>query len=56
MKMKTAENFFHSQDLMLIDKEKRIRGIYDGLDEAEVKRLCDEIEVLLQEYKEKEAG
>lgn len=53
---KTAEDFFHSQDLMLIDKEKRIRGIYDGLDESEVKRLCDEVEVLLQEYKEKEPG
>lgn len=51
---KTAEDFFHSQDMMLIDKEKRIRGIYDGLDEAEVKRLCDEVEVLLQEDKEKD--
>ena len=51
---KTAADFFHSQDLMLIDHEKRIRGIYDGLDEAEVKRLCDEIEVLEQEYKEKD--
>ncbi len=51
---KTAADFFHSQDLMLIDKEKRIRGIYDGLDEADVKKLCDEIEVLQQEYKEKD--
>ncbi len=50
---KTAADFFHSQDLILIDKEKRIRGIYDGLDEADVKKLCDEIEVLEQEYKEK---
>jgi protein SCO1/2 len=40
--------------LLLIDKEKRIRGIYDGLDEADVKRLNDEIEVLEHEYKEKE--
>jgi protein SCO1/2 len=50
---KTAADFFHSQDLLLIDKEKRIRGIYDGLDESDVKKLNDEIEVLEQEYKEK---
>lgn len=53
---KTAEDFFHSQDLILIDKEKRIRGLYDGLDAAEVKRLKDEIEVLQHEYKEKAAS
>ncbi len=51
---KTAADFFHSQDLILIDHEKRIRGIYDGLDEADVKKLCDEIDVLEHEYKEKE--
>jgi protein SCO1/2 len=53
---KTAADFFHSQDLMLIDKERRIRGIYDGLDEADVKKLLDEIDVLEQEYKEKGSG
>jgi protein SCO1/2 len=50
---KTAADFFHSQDLLLIDKDKRIRGIYDGLDESDVKKLNDEIEVLEMEYKEK---
>lgn len=53
---KTAADFFHSQDLILIDHEKRIRGIYDGLDEADVKKLCDEIDVLEQEYREKAQG
>ncbi|MEO8085685.1 MAG: SCO family protein [Bacteroidota bacterium] len=53
---KTAADFFHSQDLMLIDRDKRIRGIYDGLDEADVKKLCDEIDVLEREYKEKETN
>jgi protein SCO1/2 len=52
---KTAADFFHSQNLLLIDKDKRIRGIYDGLDESEVKKLNDEIEVLEMEYKEKAA-
>ena len=48
---KTDDDFFHSQDLILVDKEKRIRGIYDGLEQAEVDTLIDEIKVLLLEYK-----
>ncbi|OFY93535.1 MAG: hypothetical protein A3K10_01840 [Bacteroidetes bacterium RIFCSPLOWO2_12_FULL_31_6] len=40
----------HSQQLLLIDKEKHIRGIYNGLDEVELSRLKDEIKVLLYEY------
>ena len=48
---KTDIDFFHSQDLILVDKEKRIRGIYDGLEQAEVDTLIDEIKVLLLEYK-----
>ena len=51
---KTAADFFHSQDLILIDRAKRIRGIYDGLDDAEMRRLGDEILVLEHEYKEAE--
>jgi len=51
---KTAGDFFHSQNLLLIDPDGRIRGIYDGLDEAEVKRLLDEIDVLEFEYKPKD--
>ena len=53
---KTAGDFFHSQYLMLIDREKRIRGMYDGLDEADVKKLRDEMDLLIHEYKEKESG
>jgi protein SCO1 len=46
--------YLHSQDLLLIDKEKRIRGIYDSLEPEEIKRLKDEIKVLRHEYREKE--
>lgn len=45
-----ARDFFHSQDLILVDKEKRMRGIYDGLEKADVDTLIDEIKVLLKEY------
>jgi len=50
---KGANDFFHSQDLLLIDKDHRIRGIYDGLESKEVDTLIDEIAVLLYEYEEK---
>lgn len=44
------EDFIHSEKLVLVDKEKRIRGFYDGTDTKDVKRLIDEIEVLKIEY------
>jgi protein SCO1/2 len=50
---KTSSDFFHDQNLILVDKEKRIRGFYDGLDDADVRKLNDEIKVLLYEYAEK---
>jgi len=43
--------FLHSEMMALIDKEKRIRGFYDGTDAAAVDTLMDEIVVLMQEYK-----
>jgi len=52
-KGKGSFQFFHSQDLILIDKDKRIRGIYDGLEKKEVDTLIDEIAVLLFEYEQK---
>jgi protein SCO1/2 len=39
-----------SPRLVLVDKEKRIRGIYTGTDPEEVDRLVLEINVLLDEY------
>jgi protein SCO1 len=43
----------HSQQLLLIDKEKHIRGIYDGLEDRDIKRLREDIDVLLAEYRTK---
>ena len=40
------EAFLHSDQLVLIDKEQRIRGYYTGTDPVEIKRLIDEIKVL----------
>jgi protein SCO1/2 len=49
-----ADDFIHDDKFVLIDKEKHIRGYYDGTSPKEVNRLLDEIKVLLGEYKEKE--
>jgi protein SCO1/2 len=46
----------HSQQVLLIDKEKHIRGIYNGLEDDDMKRLGDEIKVLLIEYDDKRNG
>jgi protein SCO1/2 len=47
-----TEAFLHSEKFMLIDKQGRIRGIYDGTEHFEVKRLIEDIEALQQEVSE----
>jgi protein SCO1 len=44
------DGFIHSGAFLLIDKEQRIRGKYDGTSEADVRRLIDDIERLKEEY------
>jgi protein SCO1/2 len=46
----------HSQNLLLIDPDKRIRGIYDGLEDRDIKRLREDIDVLIHEYNNKQAS
>jgi protein SCO1 len=45
-----AEDFVHTQNFALVDKERRIRGFYDGTDSLEMVRLMQEIRILLDEY------
>jgi protein SCO1 len=45
-----AGDFVHTQNFALIDKEKRIRGVYDGTDSIEAKKLITDIALLLDEY------
>ena len=42
--------FLHSAAFILIDKQKRVRGVYNGTDEEEVKQLIQDIEILIKEY------
>lgn len=52
------EDFIHTQNFALVDKERRLRGFYDGTDSLEVSRLITDMELLLEEYhyKEKQAA
>jgi protein SCO1 len=44
------DDFIHSELFILVDKEKHIRGIYDGTDIKAVNNLLDDIKVLIAEY------
>ncbi len=39
-------DFIHSEQMVLVDKKKHIRGYYDGTDVRDVRRLMDEIKLL----------
>lgn len=43
-------DFLHATKFMLIDKEGRIRGYYDGIEREEVDKLILEIKILKHEY------
>ena len=40
-------DFIHTENVVLIDRKKRIRGYYDGTDENEMKKLVSDIGKLL---------
>ncbi|WP_298474597.1 SCO family protein [uncultured Maribacter sp.] len=42
----------HTENFILVDKEKRIRGFYDGTKKEEIKKLLTDLAILKQEYKE----
>ena len=39
-------DMIHTENFMLIDKKKQIRGFYDGTLDSEITRLLDDIEIL----------
>lgn len=43
-------DFIHTEKFILVDKEKHIRGIYDGTNEGDVKKLIVDINTLQSEY------
>jgi protein SCO1 len=45
--------FLHSELFVIIDKDKRVRGYYDGTDSANVSKLINDINILSAEYQSK---
>lgn len=44
------QDFIHTENFVLIDPERRIRGFYDGTSPKEVGKLIDDIRILMKEY------
>lgn len=42
--------FIHTENVVLVDKERRLRGIYTGTKPHEINRLIEDIRVLKNEY------
>jgi protein SCO1/2 len=42
------KDFIHDNHFVLVDQRMRIRGVYDGLEAKEMKRLVGDINILLQ--------
>lgn len=49
--MNINDQFIHTQFFAVVDKEGRVRGVYDGLKKDEVEKLSRDIKELLREKK-----
>ena len=45
------KDFIHTEQLVLIDKNQQIRGLYDGTDKEQVNKLIEDIAILKKEYR-----
>lgn len=44
------QDFIHTSNFILIDKEKQIRGIYDGTNDEDIERIIEDIHILKNSY------
>ena len=47
-----AFDMIHTENFILVDKERRIRGTYDGTDPDEIKTLLSDLQILKASYTE----
>jgi len=47
------QDFIHTENFVLVDKKRQIRGYYDGTDSKDIDRLIDDIKILQEEYLKK---
>ncbi|MCB4798038.1 SCO family protein [Neotamlana laminarinivorans] len=45
-------DMIHTENFMLIDKKRQIRGFYDGTNKDDIERLLNDIDILKEEYKQ----
>ncbi len=43
-------DMIHTENFILVDKEKRIRGYYDGTKEEDIEKLLEDLEILKKSY------
>lgn len=43
-------DMIHTENFILVDKEKRIRGFYDGTKEEDIEKLLEDLAILKQNY------
>lgn len=43
-------DMIHTENFILVDKEKRIRGFYDGTQEADMEKLLEDLNILKESY------
>ncbi|WNH08512.1 SCO family protein [Thalassobellus suaedae] len=43
-------DMIHTENFMLIDKKRQIRGFYDGTNTEDIERLLEDIKILKEEY------
>ncbi|MDT0538968.1 SCO family protein [Croceitalea sp. P059] len=43
-------DMIHTENFILVDKERRIRGFYDGTNEEEIKELLEDLSILKASY------
>ena len=44
------QDFIHTPNFILVDKEKQIRGIYDGTNDVDIQRIIGDIKILINSY------
>ncbi len=50
------DDFVHTENFVLVDSQRRLRGFYDGTSEKDVDRLIGDLRKLLKEEKKKAEG
>ena len=48
--MKSEDEFLHTENFVLVDKKKHLRGIYNGLNKTAIQQLIADIKILKNEY------